>query len=88
MVTYTLPHIHYFIDRDANGSQAWYKPIAVIEFRGTLQPTGESAGHYICDIKENVSKQWFRTNDANLQVALNISEVSKFAYVVLFKRSE
>ena len=52
-----------------------------------MQPTGESAGHYICDIKDNVSNQWFRTNDANLQVALNISEVSKFAYVVLFKRT-
>ena len=34
------------------GNHAFYEPISVIEFDGTLTSTGESWGHYICYIKE------------------------------------
>ena len=77
-----------YIGRDTSDSEVWYEPIAVIEFRGTLDPSGQSEGHYICDIRDNLSNQWFRSNDANLPASISASEVSKFAYVVLFKRSE
>ena len=77
-----------FYCRDATGSEAWYEPISVVEFRGRLHPDGSSEGHYICDIKEKHSSQWFRTNDNNLPFPIRASEVSKLAYVVLYKRTE
>ena len=80
--------ISRFYCRDATGSKAWYEPISVEEFRGRLHPDGSSEGHYVCDVKENLSNQWFRTNDANLPIPISASEVSKLAYVVLFNRSE
>ena len=78
----------YIFCRDASGSQVWFEPIAVIEFRGTLGPDGASKGHYLCDVKESSSNQWFRTNDDALPVSIRTSEVSKFPYVVLYKRTE
>ena len=41
------------------GFQDWYEAIAVIEFDGRLSPTGESAGHYTCDVKENITNTWY-----------------------------
>ena len=78
----------YIFCRDATGSQVWFEPIAVSEFRGTLRPDGTSEGHYLCDVKETSSNQWFRTNDSSLPVPIRTSELSKFAYVVLYKRTE
>ena len=63
-----------------------YEPIAVIEYQGTLSRAGHSQGHYICDIKDNDTKQWFRTNDNRKPVQIETSEVSRKAYAVLFKR--
>ena len=31
-----------------------YEPVAIIEFQGTVRVTGESNGHYICDIKREI----------------------------------
>ena len=72
--------------RDAGGFVSGYEAIAVIEFQGTLTRTGESRGHYICDIKEKETNLWFRTNDECKPIRLSISEVSKKAYAVLYKR--
>ena len=80
--------ISRFYCRDGTGSEAWYEPISVVEFRGRLHPDGSSEGHYVCDVKENSSNKWFRTNDDNLPIPISTSEVSKLAYVVLFKRAE
>ena len=75
------------ICRDEEGFQDWYEPISVIEYDGRLSPTGESAGHYTCDIKENISKNWYRTNDDCAPLQIRISDVSKYGYVVLLKRA-
>ena len=58
----------------------------MVEFRGSLTPTGESYGHYICDIKEKTSSLWFRTNDNQHPVEISTSNVSKNGYVYLYKR--
>ena len=73
-------------NRDAGGAMSGYEAIAVIEYQGTLSRAGVSQGHYICDIKNNDTKQWFRTNDNRNPVRIDTSEVSKNAYAVLFKR--
>ena len=77
--------MHIF--RDADGSQVWYEAISVIEYMGRLSQTGESEGHYICDIKESNSKTWFRTNDNCTPVQIGTSDVSQQGYVILFKRA-
>ena len=57
------------------------------KFKGRLSPTGESDGHYTCDIKENISNMWFKTNDSRNPIQISVSDVSKHGYVVLFKRA-
>merc|ERR1712179_504024 len=71
--------------RDEGGFQAFYEPISVIEFMGNVTRTGQSNGHYICDIKEIETKAWFRTNDDRDPTEIPVSAVSKLAYVVLYK---
>ena len=73
--------------RDSDGFQDWYEAISVIEYNGRLSPTGESEGHYTCDIKENISKMWFKTNDSVDPIKISVSDVSQLGYVVLFKRA-
>ena len=59
----------------------------MIEFDGRLSPTGESAGHYTCDVKEKISNMWFRTNDNSDPIQIRTSDVSQLGYVVLYKRA-
>ena len=82
-------HYQFFFHnfRDANGSDAWYDPIGVIEHTGKLSESGLSGGHYVCDVMEKCSKQWFRTNDDCDPVHIDCTEVSKKAYAILLKRN-
>ena len=73
--------------RDSEGFQDWYEAISVIEYNGRLSPTGESEGHYTCDIKENISNIWFKTNDSRDPIQIRVSDVSEHGYVVLYKRA-
>ena len=81
------PHYTKYIYRDAEGSQVWYEAIAVIEYMGRLSQTGESDGHYICDVKESISNKWFRTNDNSTPIQIRTSDVSQNGYVVLLRRA-
>ena len=72
--------------RDATNSQAFFEAISVIEFKGVVTNTGQSNGHYICDVKDADTKTWFRTNDDNEPIEIPVSSVSKRGYVVLYKR--
>ena len=74
------------VSRDAEGCQDWYEAISVIEYKGRLSSTGDSQGHYMCDIKDNVTNRWFRTNDNSPPFPVRVSDVSQYGYVVLFKR--
>ena len=69
------------------GHDANYEAISIIEFEGSLNSSGQSQGHYICDVQEQSSKVWFRTNDNCLPVPILLEDVSKNAYVILLKRS-
>ena len=68
------------------GFEVWYEALSVIEFKGTLNNDGESQGHYLCDVKDKITNQWFRTNDSSDPISIRSSDVSQFGYVVLYKR--
>ena len=73
--------------RDSTGQEAIYEAVAVLEYKGTMDSSGESRGHYICDVKHKDGKQiWFRTNDSSNPILIKEKEVSKYGFVILFKR--
>ena len=75
-----------YIFRDAGAFQTWYEAISVIEYKGRLTSTGESQGHYVCDIKDKNTNLWFRTNDNCDPIQISASDVSHNGYVILYKR--
>ena len=60
----------------------------MIEFRGSINLDGQSQGHYICDVQEQSSKLWFRTNDNSYPLEILKEQVTKQAYVILLKRED
>ena len=81
-----MSSIILYFDRDVEGNRCLYESIAVIQFDGRLNPDGQSGGHYTCDIKDRNSSMWFKTNDEQDPVPIEVQDVSKYAYVVLLKR--
>ena len=75
-----------FYYRDDNGTEAWYEAISVIDFHGSISNSGESRGHYTCDVKDAQTQTWYRTNDDRNPVQIHINDVSRHGYVVLYKR--
>ena len=63
-----------------------FSPIACIEFQGTVSSSGDSKGHYICDIKSETEGTWIRTNDNDEPKAIEETQVSNMPYVVLFRK--
>ena len=79
--------IHFiYTFRDIGSNLIQYEPVAIIEFQGTVAATGESNGHYICDIKERSTGLWFRTNDNYVPKQISIADVTKNAYVILYRK--
>ena len=72
--------------RDSLGGTHSFTPIACIEFQGTLSWSGDSRGHYICDVKTHQNKQWLRTNDNDEPKKIDEEQVSNLPYVVLYKK--
>ena len=58
--------------RDALGNESQYEVVSVIEFKGSLTATGQSEGHYICDVKERSNGQWFRTSTMMIPYQLKL----------------
>ena len=75
-----------FFIRDAKGKDYWYQPISVIEHLGSLSSDGYSSGHYRCDVLEKTSNQWLRTNDDCEPVQIDVQDVSRQGYAILFRR--
>ena len=62
-----------------------YEPVSIIDFQGTVRVTGEDS-HYIFDIKEKSTELWFRTNDNLEPQQISIENVTKNAYVILYRK--
>jgi uncharacterized UBP type Zn finger protein len=75
-----------FIYRDTTKQFSQYEAVSIIEYQASVRSTGDSDGHYICDIKDRSSQKWFRTNDNNNPIPIELEEVSKFGYVILYKK--
>ena len=72
--------------RDSFKQMHVFSPIACIEFQGEVSSTGESRGHYICDVKSSTGGKWIRTNDNYRPKVINESQVSNLPYVVLYRK--
>ena len=72
--------------RDAFGEDTWYEPISVIEHKGTISGSDMSSGHYICDIKEKTTNNWYRTSDDSYPLFIDSADVSQLSYAILFQR--
>ena len=55
-----------------------YEAIGCIEFQGKLSNTGESQGHYICDVRTQPHGKWYRTNDNLEPEEIKKCEVSQY----------
>ena len=71
--------------RDSSGKLQTYEVVSVIEFRGDVSSTGESSGHYICDVLEEKSMKWYRTNDNLPPESIQKEDISKIGYVILYR---
>ena len=69
-----------------HGTVARFEPIALIEHQGIMLSERETCGHYICDIKDDKSQLWFRTNDNRNPVEINVCDVTQKPVVVLYKK--
>ena len=74
------------IFRDMYDKVEEFEPIALIEHQGAMLEGGETCGHYICDLKDEKSKLWFRTNDNLTPFQINEQNVTKKPVVVLYKK--
>ena len=72
--------------RDTDDHVNQYEAVSIIEYQGSIKSTGQSDGHYICDIKDRLSEKWFRTNDNNDPKPIKVEDISKNAYVILYKK--
>ena len=82
-------HIFLFlfsIHRDQSGTDAIFETLAVIEHSGSMTRDGEGQGHYICDVRCNRTKAWFRTNDNKEAQKISYDKVTENAAVVLYRR--
>ena len=73
--------------RDKADHVTKYEPVSIIEYRGRLNVACEAGGHYICDLKDKKSGMWYRTNDNNDPIQIYDINISKSAYVVLYRKS-
>ena len=79
-----LLNLTYF--RDAVGFHHFYQAISVIEYRGIISSSGQTRGHYTCDVRDAQTNSWYRTNDNANPLQIPEADVSKQGYVILYKR--
>ena len=72
--------------RDVLNNVRQYEAVSIIEYHGSVHTRGESDGHYICDVKDKSEGTWFRTNDNKDPIPIEPEDVSKCAYVILYKQ--
>ena len=72
--------------RETTDQVVQFEAVSIIEFQGSLRSSGDSQGHYICDIKDKSTNRWFRTNDNSIPVPIEVQDVSKFAYVMMYRK--
>ena len=75
----------FIINRNAVNGMDKFEAVAIVEYKGNISNTGTSQGHYTCDIKYPHSQLWYRTNDSTIPFPIQLKNVSKYPYVILYK---
>ena len=75
-----------FFSRDRSGNYSTFEPIAIVEHQGQLSQDGETQGHYICDLEDKETLKWFRTNDNQIPIPIELEHVTKNPVVTLYKK--
>ena len=75
-----------FASRDKSGNYSTFEPIAIVEHRGQLYQDGETQGHYICDLEDDETLKWFRTNDNEIPIPIELKSVTKNPVVIMYKK--
>ena len=71
---------------DSSGVPRTYTPIAIIHHRGGFGLNVRTTRHYMADVKCHQDNMWYHTSDASTPTPLREEQVSKKAYVVLYRR--
>lgn len=72
---------------DNNGTVSYFDPIAVIDHIGSVSASGDSRGHYLCDVRTRTGI-WMHTDDNKKPVQIKKKRVSKQGAVVLYHKRE
>ena len=72
--------------RDRSSTYSTFEPIALVEHQGHLSRDGETQGHYICDLEDKETLKWFRTNDNQIPMPVELRNVTKNPVVTLYKK--
>ena len=75
-----------FFSRDRSGNYSTFEPIAIVEHQGQLSQDGETQGHYICDLEDKETLKWFRTNDNQIPILIELISVTQNPVVILYKK--
>ena len=69
---------------DSRGLSAVFSPIAVIHHTGIVTKGNDTRGHYMADVRNAVTNEWFRTSDD--QVPIQIHSPSDKCYITIYKK--
>ena len=68
---------------DNVGSVSYFDPIAVIDHIGSVSSSGDSRGHYLCDVRTK-NGVWMHTDDNKEPIQIRRQNVSKQGAVILY----
>ena len=69
---------------DSQGLSAVFSPIAVIHHTGIVTKGNDTRGHYMADVRNAVTDEWFRTSDD--QVPIQVHSPSDKCYITIYKK--
>ena len=69
---------------DSMGGSGILEPVAVIHWDGVVLPEGGTQGHYMADILDPQTRQWFYTSD--YQRPQPVDQPSSQGYIFIYKR--
>ena len=83
---YNKVEVEEFLElKDQNDKSARFSPLAIITHHGGVSGN-TTFGHYVCDVFNNTSNQWFRTSDASTPEKISFDRISQHGYIFLYKK--
>ena len=73
--------------KDIHGNEAVFEPISVVNHVGNMSEDGRSSGHYTADVKNQITKTWFKTSDNDRPIPIFPEDVTKKGYIILYRNN-